>query len=129
MNDLASLNNELREGDLQSSYVFTYILHTRLEYTEGRGIRNLSEVVRITFRIERLFAYHECSKVVLVLLSFRLEVDEIQTTIGERLDRNDLETGHDRRLKDVSIDGMDHFARLTAGFVPCALTGMRQILR
>ena len=57
------------------------ILDTGLEDAEGRGVGD-----------------HESGKVILVLLRLLLQVFQVEATVVESLDRDDLQAGHDSGL-------------------------------
>ena len=105
------------------------LLDAVLEHTEGRWVRDLGEKIRprtkVVFKSD---AHHESREIVSVLLRLRTEVRNVEAAIWQTLHRDHLQASHDC--------GLDVFQRrkvtalndsLTAGFVPCALTGMRHM--
>ena len=56
--------------------------------------------------------YHERCKVLLVLLSLDAEVLKVEVTVRVRLDRDNLETSHDGRLRAIPTQNHYHMKRL-----------------
>ena len=100
-----------------------------LEYAKGRWVCDLGDGIRpgtsVVFRGD---THHESCEVVFVLLCLRTQVQDVETTIRQALHRNHLQAGHDcglRVFQHQEVTVWDNSP--TAGFVPCALTGMRQM--
>ena len=64
--------------------------------------------------------YHECGQVILVRLSFGLEIDEIKVSISVRFDGDNFQASHDSRLQQqCKLDNAFlHKDPRTAGLVP-----------
>ena len=100
-----------------------------LEYAEGRWVCDLGDGIRPGTRVVlRGDAHHESCKVVFVLLCLRTQVHDVETTIRQALHRNHLQAGHGCGLRVFQYQEVTVWDNSpTAGFVPCALTGMRQM--
>src|ERR1700678_2706268 len=75
--------------------------------------------------------YHERRKIIFVFLGLGPQIVQIKITIGMHFGRNDFQASHNSRLNDDKqrFGGHRRFDHLTAGLVPCALRGIRQISR
>lgn len=68
------------------------------KYTERRRVRDLWAKLGSQWVWESRTC-HKCGQVVLVLLSFGLEVGEIKVSICMRFDRDDFQTSHNSGLQ------------------------------
>ena len=105
------------------------LLDAVLEYAEGRWVCDLGDEIRPgTSAVLRGDAYHESCEVIFVLHCLRTQVRDVEATIRQTLHRDHLQAGHDGGLRVFQCREVTTWNNsLTAGFVPCALTGMRQI--
>ena len=105
------------------------LLDAVLEHTEGRRVCDLGNKMKPgTSIVLGDNAYHESREVVFVLLCLCTQVRDIEATVWQTLHRDHLQTGHDCGLGVFQHQKASTSKNpLTAGFVPCALTGMRQM--
>lgn len=101
-----------------------------LENTECRWVCDLFSVSDLP-TVPAIATDHESGKVFLMLLSLGPEILNVEVAVCMGLDGDNLETSHDSRLHPVHKDtGVFHkYTVLTAGLVPCALTGIKQMSR
>ena len=105
------------------------LLDAVLEYAEGRRVCDLGDKIRPgTNVILSSDAHHESCEVVFVLLCLRTQICDVEATIRQALHRDYLQAGHDCGLQVFQYQEVTVWDNSpTAGFVPCALTGMRQM--
>lgn len=105
------------------------LLDAVLEHTEGRWVCDLGNKMGSgTNVVLESDAHHESREVIFVLLCLRTEVGNVEATVRQALHRDHLQAGHCCGLRVSQYQkATASKISLTAGFVPCALTGMRQI--
>jgi hypothetical protein len=142
MTNIAAASGRVRETNLsiQVCSVEVYLaavfmddiarlLDAVLKHTEGRRVCDLGNKMKPgTGIVLGNEAYHESREVVFVLLCLCTQVHNIEATVRQTLHRDHLQAGHDCGLGAFQHQKVSASKNsLTAGFVPCALTGMRQM--
>ena len=101
-----------------------------LENTECRWVCDLFSVSDLP-AVPAIATDHESGKVFPVLLSLGPEILKVEVAVCMGLDGDDFKTSHNSRLHPAHQYKIARhkYTVLTAGLVPCALTGIKQMSR